>query len=89
LLRAHDASSPNLSTNKGKETPDDVPESFHVAGQVWEVIGAAVNAGDMEVFSVSYVNGFIAKQLLCGVDCAACKACLSSKVLISISVIVL
>jgi hypothetical protein len=45
LLRELDASSPNLSTSHGKETPDDVPESFHVAGQVWEVIGAAVHAG--------------------------------------------
>jgi hypothetical protein len=40
LLRAPDASSPNLSTSHGKETPDDDPENFHVAGQVWEVITA-------------------------------------------------
>jgi hypothetical protein len=50
LLRAPDASSPNLSTSHGKETSDDVPESFHVAQQVQKDTGAAVHAGDMGVF---------------------------------------
>jgi hypothetical protein len=48
------ASSPNPSTNDGKETPD-VPESFHVAQQVQKDMGAAVHAGDMEVFPVVHL----------------------------------
>jgi hypothetical protein len=50
LLRAHDTS-PNLSTSHDNEIPDDVPESFQVARQVWKDTGASVHAGDMEVFS--------------------------------------
>jgi hypothetical protein len=38
--------SPYPSTSHGKETP----ESFHVAQQVQKDTGAAVHAGDMEVF---------------------------------------
>jgi hypothetical protein len=40
LLRAPDASSPNPSISRGKETPG-VPESFHVAQQVQKDTGAA------------------------------------------------
>jgi hypothetical protein len=39
LLRAPNGSSPNSSTSHGKETPDTVPESFHVAQQVQKDIG--------------------------------------------------
>jgi hypothetical protein len=53
-----------------KETRD-VPESFHVVQQVQKDIGAAVHAGDIEVFSVAYVSGSIARQVLCGVSCDA------------------
>jgi hypothetical protein len=52
----------------GKETPDDVSESFHVAQQVQKDIGTAVHACDMEVFSVVCVIGSIARQVLCGVS---------------------
>jgi hypothetical protein len=48
---ASGASSPNPSTSHGKETLN-VPESFHVAQQVQKDMGAAVNAGDLEVFPV-------------------------------------
>jgi hypothetical protein len=57
LLRAPDASSLNPSTSHGKETPDDVPESFHVVQQVQKDTGAAVH-GDMEVFSVAKCQWF-------------------------------
>jgi hypothetical protein len=53
LFRAPNAASSNSSTNRGKETPDDVPESFHVAQHVWKDMrdmSTAVRAGDMEVF---------------------------------------
>jgi hypothetical protein len=43
LLRAPDASSPNPSTHYGKETPDDDPESFHVAQKVLKVIHATIH----------------------------------------------
>jgi hypothetical protein len=45
-------------------------------------MGVAVCAGDMKMFSVSYVNGFIDKHLLCGVSCDACKAYLPSNVIL-------
>jgi hypothetical protein len=61
--------------HQGKETP----ESFHVAQQVQKDTGAAVHAGDMEVFSVAYVSGSIARQVLRGVSCDACKTCLTEK----------
>jgi hypothetical protein len=59
MLREPDTSLPNPSTSRSKETRD-VPERFHVAQQVQKDIGAAVHAGDMEVFSVAYVSGSIA-----------------------------
>jgi hypothetical protein len=36
----------------------------------------------MEVFSVAYASGSIARQMLCGVSCGACKTCLTSEVLL-------
>jgi hypothetical protein len=86
LLRAPDASSPNSSTSHGKETLDEVPEGFHVAQYVQKYIGAAVDAGDMEVFSVTYVSGSIAIQVLLGVNCTACKTCLTYQMLLLASV---
>jgi hypothetical protein len=86
--RAPDASSPNPSTSHGKETTDDVPESFHVAEQIQKDMGSAVRAGDMEVFPVAYVSGTIARQVLRGVSCDACKTCLTSEVLLSTKVFI-
>jgi hypothetical protein len=80
LLRETDTS-PNPSTSRSKETRD-VSESFHVAHQVQKDIGAAVYAGDMEVFSGAYVSGSIAIQVLHGVSCHACKTLLTSEVLL-------
>lgn len=36
----------------------------------------AMCAGDVKMFSVAYVNGFIARHLLCNGSCDVCKACL-------------
>jgi hypothetical protein len=43
-------------------------------------MGAAVHAGDMEVFSVACVSGSIVRQVVRGVSCDACKTCLTSAV---------
>jgi hypothetical protein len=42
--------------------------------------GSAVHAGDMEVFSVTYVSGSIARQVLRGVSYDAYRMCLTSEV---------
>ena len=36
-------------------------------------------AGEVEMFSVAYVSGFIARHMLCNGSCDACKACLISE----------
>jgi hypothetical protein len=68
LLKVSDASPPNSSTSHSRENPDDVYDSLHVSEAVQQKV-AALCAGDIEVFSVAYVSGFIARQLLCGVNC--------------------
>jgi len=40
----------------------------------------AMCAGDVKMFSVAYVNGFIARHLLCNGSCDVCKACLISEI---------
>jgi hypothetical protein len=59
LLRAVDASSLNPSSSHGEEAPHAVLEIFNVAQQEQKDVGAAVHAGDVEMFSVDYVSGFI------------------------------
>jgi hypothetical protein len=78
LFRVLDISSPNPSTSRSKET-FEVPASFHVAQQVQK---------DMEVFSVAYVSGPIARQVLHGVSCDACKTCFTSEVLLGTNVFI-
>jgi hypothetical protein len=39
-------------------------------------------------FSLAYVSGSIARQVLCGVSCDACKTCLTSEVLLSANVFI-
>ncbi|PNF18292.1 hypothetical protein B7P43_G16203 [Cryptotermes secundus] len=56
---------------------------FHVTQQVQKDMVAAVHAGDMEVFSVAYVSGSVARHVLRGVSCDACKTCVTSEVLLS------
>jgi hypothetical protein len=81
LHREPDTSSPNPSTSRSKETLD-VLESFHVTQQIQKDTGAAVHAGDMEVFSVAYASISVARQILHGVSRDACKTCLTSEVLL-------
>jgi hypothetical protein len=69
LFRVPDAASRKPFTSHGKETPNDGPESFHVAQQVQKDIGSEVHAGNMEVFSVACVSVIIARQVLRGVSC--------------------
>jgi hypothetical protein len=88
FLRVPDAASRNPSTSSDKETPAGVPESVHVVQQVQKDMGSAVRAGEMEVFSVAYVSGSIASQVLRGVSCDACKTCLTSQVLLSATVFI-
>jgi hypothetical protein len=88
LLKVSDTSPPNYSTSHNKENPDNVFDSFHVSEAVQQEVAAAVHAGDMAVFSVAYVSSFIATQLLCGVNCDACKACLTSQVMLSTNVFI-
>jgi hypothetical protein len=45
-------------------------------------IATAVHGGDVKVFSVAYVSGSIARQVLCGVSCDACKTFLTFEVLL-------
>jgi hypothetical protein len=42
----------------------------------------------MEVFSEAYVSGSIARQVLHGVSCDACKTCLTFEVLLQTSVFI-
>jgi hypothetical protein len=62
LLKAQDASSANPYTIHDTETPDNVPEIFHVAQKGQTDIGAAVHIGTMEVFSLAYISGSIANR---------------------------
>jgi hypothetical protein len=83
FLRASNASPPNPSTSHSRENPDDVSDSFHGLENVQQKVASDVCAGDMEILSVAYVSGFIARQLLHGVECDACKKCLTSQVMLS------
>lgn len=60
LLRGPDASPSDPSICHRRETPDNVHATRNVAKQVRQTAGAAVCAGDMKIFSVVYVTGFIA-----------------------------
>ncbi|PNF15720.1 hypothetical protein B7P43_G12478 [Cryptotermes secundus] len=88
LFRAPETASRYPSTSHDKETPAGMPESFHVTQQVHMDMSPAVPAGEMEVFSVAYVSGSIARQVLHGVSCDACKTCLTSEVLLSANVFI-
>jgi hypothetical protein len=70
--------SPSLSTINDGETTDDVPFIAH-GKEAQQEVHMATHDGDMKVLSIAYVSGFIARCLLCGGTCAACKACLTSE----------
>ena len=76
LLKESRASQPNPSGSHGRGTLHDGLSGFHVAEQVQR----EVNDVDMELFSVAYISGFIARHVLCAVRCDDCKTCLTSPV---------
>jgi hypothetical protein len=59
IHRASNGSLPNSLTSHGN---DDAPDNLHAAQQVQKSKDAAVDADDMEAFSVSYVRGSIMRQ---------------------------
>jgi hypothetical protein len=68
FLRTSDASPLYPSTSHSRENPDDVSDSFQVVENVQQKVAPDVRAGGMEILSVAYVSGFIARQLLHGVE---------------------
>jgi len=77
-LKPSVVSSPSQSISHDRETTDDVLYIVHV-NEAQEGVRTATCAGDVKMFSVAYVSGFIARHLLCNGSCDACKACLISE----------
>jgi hypothetical protein len=61
---------------------------LRVSQLVKKDIGTVVHADHMEVFSVVYVSGSIARQVPHGVSCDACKTYLTSEVLLRTNVFI-
>jgi hypothetical protein len=72
FLKESCVSRPNLSTNHGSETLFDGVFGFRIAEQMQQY----VNDVNMDLFSVAYDSGFIARHVLRAVRCDDCKACL-------------
>jgi hypothetical protein len=81
FLKESCASQPNPYTNHGSETLFDGLSGSQIAEQVQQY----VNDVDMDLFSVAYVSGFIARRVLRAVRCDDCSACLTSPVMMSTS----
>ena len=79
LLKESNASQPNPSTSHVRETIHDGLSGSHIAEQVQR----EVNDVEMDLFSVAYVSGFIARHVLRAVRCDDCKTCLTSPVMLS------
>jgi hypothetical protein len=77
LLKESSAFRPNSSTSHGRETIHENLSGSRIAEQVQQ----EVNDVDMDLFSVVYVSGFIARHVLRAVRCDNCKACLTSPVM--------
>lgn len=77
LFRECDASQPVPSTNHSNRIPNGILSSIHVAEQIQKV-----SAGDMEALSVAYVSSLTARQVLCSTTCDACKAYVTSEVML-------
>jgi len=78
-LKPSVVSSPSQSISHDRETTDDVPYIVYM-NEAQEVVRMAMCAGDVKMFSVAYVSGFIARRLLCNGSSDACKACLISEI---------
>ena len=84
FLKESHASPPNPPRSHGRETLHDGLSGSHIAEQVqWEV-----NDVDIDLFSVAYVSGFIARHVLCAVRCDDCKTYLSSPEMLSTNAII-
>ena len=78
MLKKSSASRTNPSTSHGRETIHDGLSGSHIAEQVqWEV-----NDVEMDLFSVTYVSGFIASRVLRAERCDDCNKCLTSPVML-------
>jgi len=77
LIKESSASRPNPSTSHGRETVHDGLSGSRIAEQVQQ----EVNDVDMDLFSVTYVSGFIVRHVLRAVRCDNCKACLTFPVM--------
>ena len=77
FLKESRASPQNPSTSHGRETFHDGLRGCHIAEQMqWEL-----NDVDMDLFSVAYISGFIARHVLRAVRCDDCKTRLTSPVM--------
>jgi hypothetical protein len=80
FLRPSSVSSPGPSTTHYRETTNNVLYIVDV-NKVQEGVCTAICDGDVKILLVAYVNGFIARHLLCDGSCDACKASLISEAL--------
>jgi hypothetical protein len=78
FLEESDASLQHPSIQHGTGTDGAVP--IHVAEQVQQE--EMLNC-DMKQLSVAYVIGFIARHMLCGINCDDCTRCLISPMLLA------
>ena len=76
FLKESLASPLNPSTSHRLETLHDDLSGSHIAEQMQREVN-----DDVYLFSVAYVNGFIARHVLCAVRCGDCKTCLTSPVM--------
>jgi hypothetical protein len=79
LLNESSASRPNPSTSHGREA---IREGL-CGSRITEQVQQEVNDVDMEILSVAYLSGFIARHVLYTVRCDDCKACLTSSAMLS------
>jgi hypothetical protein len=84
LLKESSASRPNPSTIHGRATLLDGLSGSRIAEQVRR----EVNDVDMDLFSVAYVSGFVARHVLRAVRFDDCKTCLTSSVMLSTNVFI-
>jgi hypothetical protein len=73
FLKPSYASSTSPSIGHDSETTDSVPDIVHIGQEAQHSISATVCAGDVKMFSVSYVSGFIARCLLHYKNCDTCR----------------
>jgi hypothetical protein len=78
FLKSSCVSSSSLLTSHVRGTTDD-DSNIDDMKEAQQGVCEAVRVGDMEVLSIAYVSGFVARRLLRNSNCDACKACLISE----------